>query len=56
MAYVIHVMFRGCMYSDPMSAKLVEATNSFVKATMEYMENNVRCDGYIHFPYVDCKN
>jgi hypothetical protein len=44
------------MYFEPMSAKFMEGIDSFVKAAMGYMANNVWGDGYIHFPCVDCKN
>jgi uncharacterized C2H2 Zn-finger protein len=44
------------MYSDSISAKFVEITNSFLKTIMGYMENNVWGDKYIQCPRVDYKN
>ena len=44
------------MYLKIMSATFVEGIDSFVKAIMVYVANNVQGQGYIHCPCVDSKN
>jgi hypothetical protein len=56
MSYTLCYLDRRCMYSDSISAKFVEITNSFLKTIMGYMENNVWGDKYIQCPRVDYKN
>jgi hypothetical protein len=46
----------GWMYLATMSVTFVEGIDSFVKVGMVYMANNVQGQGYLHCPYVDCKN
>ena len=45
------------MYLETVTAPFMEGIDSFVKAAKAYAGNNVPSSkGYIHCPYVNCKN